>query len=513
MNMHLAVEFSKSAALALLLSNLGCSSSSEVSVDHKTLINDYIHSIDPLTVNEAKVEAGPTSNGNREGDFSCTTTNVAETRNYDRLVAYAANSDSLWPGAIVGGNSLETGQLTQIPFDRAPIDISVSLSNLQGSKSASVTEPNLSSYRNAVAGILSSELNGATPANIYAEIEEVHSLKQLSLAMGVDVTFLAGGLATIGASFNFDSEKIRSRYVVKYTQAYYTVDVDQPKSPSAFLSDDATIFEVENRIAPTDPPMYVSSVTYGRTILFTFESSYSSTELSAALDFAYRGGVDVKGNVSVSYKDVLSSSKINAYILGGSGGDAAKAIDSFDALMDFIHGGGNYSPDSPGSPIAYKLNYLRNNEPARIALTEDFVVRDCARVAQKILVTLRNFEVVSTDDGGNNLEIFGSVNAAANNEGSLFDRPSEEQVTIGAGQSWPTSGAIAEFVLEVTPEAGQEITLHADLWDKDGFLQADDSLGETTVNVLFETGWRKEVSILLTGDNSNVKVNLELQPI
>ena len=65
----------------------------------------------------------------------------------------------------------------------------------------------------------------------------------------------------------------------------------------------------------------------------------------------------------------------------------------------------------------------------------------------------------------------------------------------------------------MTPEAGQEIRLHADLWDKDGFLQADDSLGEKTVKVLFETGWRKEVSILLTGDNSHVKVNIELQPI
>ncbi len=510
--MNLLAEIAKTAPLAILIANFGCSSS-EISADHRALIDEYIVGIDPLLVSEANVEAGPTSAGQRQGDFSCTTTNVAETRSYDRLVAYAANSDSLWPGAIVGGNSLQTGQLTQIQFERAPINISVSLSNLVGSKSASVEEPQLSSYRDAVAGILSSELSGATPANIYAEIEEVHSLQQLSLAMGLDVTFLAGGLATVGASFDFNSEEVRSRFVVKYTQAYYTVDVDQPETPSAFLADNVSIFDVEKRIAPLDPPMYVSSVTYGRTILFTFESSYSSSELSAALDFAYRGGVDVKGNVSVSYKDVLSSSKINAYILGGSGGEAAKAIDNFEALMDFIHGGGNYSPESPGSPIAYKLNYMRDNQPARISLTEDFVVRDCARVSQKILVTLRNFEVVSTSDGGNNLEIFGSVSAEANNEGVLFDRPSEEQVTVAEGKSWPSTGSIAEVVLDVTPEAGQEIILHTDLWDKDGFLQADDSLGTESVSILFETGWRREVSILLTGDNSVLKVNLELQPI
>ncbi len=482
-------------------------------VDEKALIDDYVFHIDPLQVNPPSVSQSDSSAGEREGDFSCTSTDLVETRNYDRLVAYSANSDSLWPGAIVGGRSLETGQLTQVQFDRAPMGISVSLSNLAGAKSAQIEDPKLSTYRDSVAEILASGLSGATPANLYADIEEVHSLEQLSLAMGVNVTFLTGGLATIGASFNFDREDVRSRYVVKYTQSYYTVDVDQPELPSSFMDDTVTLDDVKQRIPAGDPPMYVSSVTYGRMILFTFESEYSSTELGAALDFAYRGGVDVSGNVSVSYRDVLSSSKINAYILGGSGGEAAQAIDSFDALMNFIHGGGDYSPDSPGSPIAYKLNYLKNNEPAKIALTEDYAVRECSRVTQKVLVTLSNFEVETASDAGNNLEIFGSVSAYANNYGVLFNRDADHHVTIGGGETWPTSGGIAEFVLEVTPEPGQTITLNANLYDEDGFLNPSDSLGDESVVLSFETGWRRDVPILLTGANSKVRVNLNVQPI
>lgn len=485
----------------------------EGGIDQKALIDDYVRTIAPLGIAEASVAEGNPSTEQEQGDFSCTTTNLIETRHYDRLVAYSANSDSLWPGAIVGGKSLETGQLTQLQFDRAPMGISVSLSNLVGSKSALIEEPKLSSYRDSLAGILDSQLDGATPANIYADVEEVHSLEQLSLAMGVEVTFLTGGLATIGASFNFENEEVRSRYVVKFTQSYYTVDVDQPASPSAFLSDGVTLSTVSDVIHAGDPPMYVSSVTYGRTILFTFESEYSATELGAALDFAYRGGVDVSGNVSVSYKEVLSRSKINAYILGGSGGEAAQAIDSFDALMEFIHSGGDYSNESPGSPIAYKLNYMRDNEPAKIALTEDFDVRECARVTQKVLVTLSNFEVEDAADEGNDIEIFGTVSASANNEGMLFDRASEHHVSLSEGETWPTTGAISEFVLEVTPEAGQMIALEANLFDKDGFLNPDDSLGHETVNVSFETGWRRDIPIYLTGSGSKVKVNLHLQPI
>ena len=36
-------------------------------------------------------------------------------------------------------------------------------------------EPSLSAYRDALANVLASEITGSTPANIYSEIEEVHS--------------------------------------------------------------------------------------------------------------------------------------------------------------------------------------------------------------------------------------------------------------------------------------------------------------------------------------------------
>src|SRR5205814_9610117 len=62
-----------------------------------------------------------------------------------KIVAYAANSESLWPGAIVRGDSVYTGLFTQIVLPRKPMTYSISLGNLNGAKSATMAKPSLSS--------------------------------------------------------------------------------------------------------------------------------------------------------------------------------------------------------------------------------------------------------------------------------------------------------------------------------------------------------------------------------
>ena len=291
-------------------------------------IDAYIASLPYLGVDAAAVEMGDPSPAHSDGDYSCTTQNLKETRQYDRIVAYAANSDSMYPGAIVSADSVMTGLFTQIVLPRASQTISVSLENLGGTKHATIASPSLSSYRDAVSGILDAGVTGSTPANLYSEIEQVHSENQLNMALGIQASW-GLGIASLKSSFDFSNQQTRSRYVVRYTQTYYTVDLDAPASPSAVLAPDVTLDDVQAKMDSKHPPVYVSSVTYGRMVLFTFESQYSAEEMSAALDFAYSGGVDVKGDVSVTYKDIISQSKITAFILGGDAGSAVQTIDSY----------------------------------------------------------------------------------------------------------------------------------------------------------------------------------------
>ena len=66
-------------------------------------------------------------------------------------------------------------------------------------------------------------------------------------------------------------------------------------------------------------------------------------------------------------------------------------------LLDFIKTGGNYSKESPGAPIAYKLNYLKDNSPARMSETTDYSMTTCDRVSQKVRVVLNS---IAVDDAG-----------------------------------------------------------------------------------------------------------------
>jgi thiol-activated cytolysin len=495
------------AWVGMAVASLSCGPS-----ERETEINEYIWSLSRIPSDEPAVNPLDSSDPSRDGDFTCTITNLRETRQFDRIVAYAANSESLWPGAIVRGDSIYSGLFTPIAVERAPLSFSVSLESLEGGHSRELAEPSLSSYRDALSDVLSAGVDGATPANIYAELEEVHSQEQLSIALGASAKWL-GSASSIAASFDFENESIRSRYLVKYTQAYYTVDVDPPSMPADFFAPSVTVDSLRAKVWVDNPPLYVPSITYGRMIVFTFESQYSAQELGAALEFAYRGGVDVSGDVSVTHRDVLSRSNISAYVLGGSGGEASKSIDSYDNLMEFIRSGGNYSKDSPGLPIAYKLAYVADSEPARMSLTEEYQVRECVRVRQKIKVTLNGIMVDKTGGDGAELELYGVIAAGAENEGILFARDDAHAVTINQGETWPSQGPLSEVVLDVVPKDGQKLYIFADLWDNDPWYMNDKSIGYNVVEVPFEAGWNKSVTMHLSGAGARVDIDVTLTPI
>ncbi|HEY6035674.1 MAG TPA: thiol-activated cytolysin family protein [Kofleriaceae bacterium] len=470
-------------------------------------IDQYIQSLPFLPVAPPAMVQGTSSQPARDGDYQCTTQNLQETRDYDEIVAYAANSDSMWPGALVSADSVLTGLFTQIVMPRSPATISVSLQNIAGTKKATITDPSLASYREALSGILDSEITGATAADISSQIEQVHSDEQLNLALGVQASW-GLGVASLKSSFNFTNKQTRSHYLVKYTQAYYTVDFDAPQAPSAVFPSDVLLTDVKAHMDETRPPAYVSSVTYGRMVLFTFESAYSDEEMGAALDFAYNGGADVSGQVSVSYKDIISSSKITAFILGGDAGTAVQAIDSYDALIAFIKSGGNYSKDSPGAPIAYKLNYLKDNSPARMSETTNYDVQTCDRVSQKVQITLDSIAV----DSGGSFQVYGDVSATGSSSAALWHRDSGSNVNIDNGQQLAQAGGLATVVIDVSPTAGATIQLKAHLYDHN-VIFSDGDLGNQVTILPFETGWRKDSTVLLTGDGGKVRVNFTLAPI
>ncbi len=478
-------------------------------------IDEYIYGLGTIELPAAEVLEGIPSQPATSGDYQCSTTNLLETKQFSKIVAFANNSGTLYPGAIIGADTLSDGTLTPKVFDRAPLTFSASLEGvLDGDVSATLEEPTLSAFREAMSKILDANIIGNTPANIAYEMSEVHSSEQLSLALGLDVSWMTGD---VSASMEFDQQDRNSRYLVNFTQAYYTVDVDPPSRPSDYIDEVVTLEDVQQTLQG-EPPAYVSSVTYGRIVYFAVTSNFSSEELKAALDFGFStGAVDVDGSVSLTHSEVLSESQITAFILGGDGNVAVQAIQGAEGIADFLQSGGTYSPDSPGAAIAYKMKYLADNSPAGFALTTDYDVKECTRVTQNVQLTLQNIYVVNDGgDTGNDLEVYGWIRGwdEQSNAYPLMERNDDQWVTINTGQAWPQTGTIESQIIPVVPQPDHHFTISINLREHDGAFNGDDNLGDHEITIDFEDGWRDDAFVYNLADgDQQVEVRMAFTPV
>lgn len=149
-----------------------------------------------------------------------------------------------------------------------------------------------------------------------------------------------------------------------------------------------------------------------------------------------------------------------------------------------------------------------------MSFTTDYEVKECVRVSQRVRVVLSAIAVDSAGgDAGDDLELYGRIWAEGTNAATLFDKNADNFVQIREGTQFGQGTPIAEAVISVSPKAGETIRLRANLTDADGFLNPDDAMGNETVLLPFETGWRKESTATLTGDSARIRIVYSLSPI
>jgi thiol-activated cytolysin len=335
------------------------------------------------------------------GDYLCSTKRFKAAPEYNEMLLLDPTSSVIYPGALIKGESIATGEYIPIVANRKPISISVSLQNITGSPSRTVEDPKLSTIREAINDILSAEVTGATASKLSFEVSNVYSEEHLKVSIGANYS---NATIDVGGSFDFSSDKVESRIVVKYVQSYYTIDMDAIENPSDLFTDLPDVASLGSTL-----PNYVSTVTYGRMILFTATSSYSNTEMNAAFNAAFESGLS-NGDVQIdaSYQRIINNSSIKAFVLGGSGAEAVQAVTGIDGVKSFILSGGNYSKDSPGAPLSYTLRNISDNAISNIVLATQYNVRQCEKIRSSFKITLTGLDcsgVQNEDDG--KAEMFG----------------------------------------------------------------------------------------------------------
>jgi thiol-activated cytolysin len=458
----------------------------------------------------------------QEGDVFCTYQRYKETGNYSEFIAFQPDSAALWPGSVLQGVDAQEGFFTPVGVERAPLTFSVSLENLTSTPVGRMSRPSLSQFREERNRILAAGVTGATPAAIDFEITEVHSSSQVSLALGASVLWPGGSSVTAG--FNFDATDKRTKILVNYTQAYYTIDIDSPIEPVDFFAEGVTLDELKEFMDESNPPLYVQSITYGRRVVFTVESSETADKVRAALEAAYAASFDVNGKLELGYESTLKESRMHAFVLGGSGAEAAGAIAGFEGLLKYITRGGDYSKTSPGAPIAYKLAYL-DNATTKLAFTTEYTERLCERNRALMHVDLMEIDHVGGGDVSGALELYGNVSVRVpvgddvvvdcQTGGQVVDLwrlEDGQHIDLETGSTWTPSAPTYFDLTDVPVGPGQRICLTATFFEDDLF--GDDLFGSFERVVAWESGWLGEHVLQPRGDGENaldVRIKIDME--
>jgi thiol-activated cytolysin len=476
-------------------------------------LDDFVYGLGrmPLPEEVAKTEISCLSDcgvDGQEGHDSCTYRSYTETRHFDEVVAFQPNSATLWPGAVVRGRDAVEGLLTPVSVELAPVTFSVSLENTSGSPVGRMDSPSLSAFREERNRILAGDLSGSAPANVAFEISQVHSSTQLSLELGGSVSWFGG---SVGSTFDFNSSEAATKVLIDFVQAYYTIDVDTKSRPSSFFGGNVTVDALSQFANQESPPLYVQSITYGRRVIFSLETSETYSDIAAAVSASFdaimAGG---EGSLSSRHKNMLSESKMKALIVGGNGTDAVGAINGIDGLKEYILSGGEYAKDSPGAPIAYKLAYL-DNSIARLAFASDYTERVCFRNRATVTAQLLN---ISGEGDYAGSELLGDVFVYLPNEmtsGGCEAKELATQLKLLDYAYWYGGPLEPQRAYDVPAGEGKSICLFAQMWDDD--WTEYEFLGSDAVEISWSGGWSGVFTLNMTSSEGWAKatVNLDIE--
>ena len=289
-------------------------------------------------------------------------------------VAINGNGD-IFLGALFKANQdLLENKPQQISLDRSKGRISVDLPGMVGGDSYVDATPTASGMQEGVNTLLNRwhekyAAKNPAPARMQYESTSAYSMNQLKAKFGSD-------FEKVGVNLKIDFEAVnkgeKQVEVVDFKQIYYTANFDAPKNPSDVFAPGVTVDQLKARgIDDKTPPVYVSSVSYGRQMYVKFETTSKSTELKAAINAVIKG-VPIKPESE--WARVLKNTTVTVSIVGGNADGAARVVTgTVEDLKKLIQEGATFSTQNPAVPISYKTAFLKDNQVATIQSNTDYI--------------------------------------------------------------------------------------------------------------------------------------------
>ena len=315
-------------------------------------------------------EGNPTTNWECATQVVESTTPCSITRTPEDIVTYDPGSEILYVGSLIQGKKYigGLGSIQILPINqRAPIKISISFQMANNSRT--IEHPSLTTVRDAIGDLVETAQNvgHVSGSSIFFNKSSSYSVEQTALALGLSAKFMKG---SVQGSLQWTSTTETHTVSAYFIQKMFTVSMEIPQRPGDFFSSDFTQALLNEqislgRIGPDNLPVYVSNIVYGRMMTLTMTSTYTETEMKAALDGSYNG---IGGTMSAEHLQILQNSEIQLVTIGG---DAQQALD----YLRTGHLGEFFKYDAPlttAVPISYTLRNVGDNTIAKVSETTNY---------------------------------------------------------------------------------------------------------------------------------------------
>lgn len=452
---------------------------------------------------------------------SCVTQDFDLTKTPEKIVMQNPSAGVLYPGALIQGEGYLQGPggLRELPIrKRSPMVIATDL--VDEKNAIEMPTVNYATYEQAHAKLLevaSTNEHKNIGRALFTQIEASRS-EQAALDLGFSVKYLGSSLSGDIQSKSSAKENV---FMVVFEQNAYTVSAVAPATPSGFFSSDFSIADLKTQeslgnISAKNPPLYVSSVTYGRMLMYTVTSKASKSDIQGVLNASYKNpGLNVNAKLKAKYQKIMNESTIKAIFLGGENAPTVAMIKSGE-ISDYF----SKAPSLKSFvPMSYVLRSLKDNSIAKVSETTKYSTQECTPLPPKsftVQITIDKILMKYTGAPSKG-EIYGNLFL---NGSEVWSRTREEYAPTKNGTPLEVSSSSNYITVDLqlpTKQNGYKRTL---IYLKGQFSDADSALlGDDKLATFSEfIGYTADGQVLpeghyTTSHNRNVEISYSIKRI
>ncbi|HOH37032.1 MAG TPA: thiol-activated cytolysin family protein [Spirochaetota bacterium] len=421
---------------------------------------------------------------------------------FDQQILLNPSSDVIYPGSVLLGHTIESGTYQEVSKGtKRPITISYDLTNIETKegKAGKVKDtyvPSLSGYRTLHNKIMNQNL-GTISTTYSFEATEIFSESDFGVKFNFGVGFNSGVVETnIKSGFDFNTGSNKRKYMVKFMETFYTVDVDQ--GPGTFLYDSFDIKDFKGY-----RPVYVSTISYGRLAYLTIESEKSWNSIKTSLEAEIDAKVYGKYNADLKVDKSKSESKdqINVTVIG-----AKSVVTNLDGFMNMLVTD-KFSKENTGKIIAYKLRFVDDNSVANTVYNDEYtLVKTTDKFGEGIQTTFTLYKIKTNanDGNGKELELYGNIDITDGKRANSFWSLPRSSRKKYKEKGEATENASFTYIV---PNENSSFDLTLQLFEADGSEKDDDRFTNAMGAVEGNMAKKIIVSDLKDGQDLVIKTN------